>query len=667
MATLQKIRNHGVILLVIVGLAMLAFILGDFLNSGSSFFNRSREYVGTIQGHKVHYTDWEAAKEQLTEVYKIETGRTDQDEDMASQINNQVWNMMAMDWTLRAECEKIGMDVTADELSELCIGKNPHQLIRQRRAFCDENGQFSSENLVRFLHSLEQEAENEEQAANLKQAKTYWMYWENATRLTRMQEKYTGLLQQLITANNIDAKYQFIANQTSVDARYIMQPYSAIADSTVSVKEVDMKKIYNQRKQLYKQTPNRSVDYISFAIVPSEEDFQNAEAEMKALEQELQSTEDVALVVNPNSDVMYDGRNYSEATIPAAYKDFAFGAGAHKDAFMPLTFDNGIYRMARLVECGYNMPDSVQLRVVAEGQDEQEPLWYTEAMLPQNIAEKAFTAKKGEQFTVAQGMGELTLECVDIAKSSPRVKIAMLERKVDPSSKTYSILYNKAKQFIVANPTEEQFRAAAENEGMPMHPAYNMDKNQYKIGQLKQSRPIVRWAFEAKEGDISDVYECGDQFIIAILTEASDGDYRRMSEVEGELRALAIRDKKAEQMIANLSAAKTLEEAAQLAASEIQTAEGINMGGSVFGNAGMEPAVVGVAFATAQGQLSAPVKGEQGVYMLIPGAQNAAAAEQDDAAMIQQMNMRYSYSLPYQAISYLQDKADIEDNRSNFQ
>ena len=153
MATLQKIRNHGVILLVVVGLAMLAFILGDFLNSGSSFFNRSREYVGEIEGVKIHYTDYEAAKDQLTEVYKIETGRNDFDEDMASQIRNQVWQMMLMDYTLKAQAKKIGMDITAEELSELCIGNNPHQLIRQRRAFYDENGQFNRDNLVRFILS----------------------------------------------------------------------------------------------------------------------------------------------------------------------------------------------------------------------------------------------------------------------------------------------------------------------------------------------------------------------------------------------------------------------------------------------------------------------------------------------------------------------------------
>jgi len=669
MATLQKIRNHGVILLIIVGLAMLAFILGDFLNSGSSFFNRSREYVGTIQGHKVHYTEYEAAKEQLEEVYKIEVGRSQLDEEITTQLRNQVWQMMLMDWTLRAEAEKIGMDVTSDELSELCIGKNPHQIIRSRRAFADEMGQFSSENLVRFLSSLDQDVENEEQAANLKQAKQYWMYWENAVRLTRMQEKYTDLLQKLVTANNIDAKYQFMANQTSVDAQYVMQPYAAIADSTISIKPVDMKRIYNQRKQLYKQTPNRAIEYVCFAIVPSEEDFVNAETELKAVTDEFKTTDDVALVVNSNSDVMYTGRNYSIETIPAAYKEFAFGKDAKKDAFMELIFTeaDNTYRMARIVECGYSMPDSVMLRAIVEGQEDQEAMWYTENVLPTEIAAKAFKAKKGEQFTVAQGLGEITLECVDVAKATPKVKLAFIERKVTPSSKTYSVLYNQAKQFIVANPTDVQFREAAQNDGMRIMPAYNLQKNQDNIGQLKASRPIVRWAFEAKEGQVSDVFECGDQFVVAVLTEVNDGDYRSLKDVEGEVRAYALRDAKAEQMIAGLNGAKTLEEAAQIAGTPVQTAEAIMMSGSRFGNSGAEPAVVGAAFATKAGEMSAPIKGEQGVYVVVPGQAVVAEGEQDDAAMIEQMNMRTAYSLTYQSIAMLEEKADVEDNRSNFQ
>ena len=306
MASLQKIRNHGALLITIVGLAMLAFIMGDFLNSGSSFFNRSRENVATIEGQDIHYTEYEAAKDQLTDVYKIETGRTDFDEEMTSQIRNQVWQMMLMDYTLKAQAEKIGMDITADELSQLCIGENPHQLIRSRRAFYDQNGQFNRTALVQFLNSIEQNVDDPEQAANLKQAKSYWMYWENAVRLTYMQEKYTNLVQSLIKANSMDAKYAFEARQTSVNVEYVMQPYFTVADSLVSVSESDLKKLYKQHKALYKQTPNRAIAYVTFPIEPSEQDMEDAKNMMERLQDEFRTAEDITLVVNTNSDIPYD-------------------------------------------------------------------------------------------------------------------------------------------------------------------------------------------------------------------------------------------------------------------------------------------------------------------------------------------------------------------------
>ena len=332
MATLQRIRNHGLFLLIIVGLAMLAFILGDALNSGSSFMNKSREYIGEIEGQKIHYTEYESAVEQLTEVYKIESGRSDFDEDMHAQIRNQVWQMLVAKYTLQDQAKQIGMDITSDELYELCAGAKPHQLITSRRMFAGQNGQFDRNILINFLASIEMDSENAEQAANLKQAKNYWMYWENAVRLTAMQEKYVGLIQNMLTANNLDAKYAAQAKQTKVNVDYAMKPYYTVADSLVKVSTNDIRKIYDERKQMYKQTPNRDIAYIAYPIVPSEADYQLAEKAMQEIQEEFRTTEEVALVVNSNSDVMYDGNNYSEKTIPAAYKDFAFAKGAYDKA-----------------------------------------------------------------------------------------------------------------------------------------------------------------------------------------------------------------------------------------------------------------------------------------------------------------------------------------------
>lgn len=669
MTTLQRIRNHGVILLIVVGVAMLAFILGDFLNSGSSFFNKNRENVGVIAGHKVHYSEYETAKDQLTEVYKIESGSNDINEDLSIQIRNQVWQMLLMDYTLREQADEIGLTVTAEELSELCIGANPHQLIRQRRAFYDETGNFNRFALINFLNSLAQTPETQEQAANMQQAKNYWMYWENAVRLTHLQEKYVGLLSKLITANPLDAKYAFEATQTSVNVEFVERPYFAVADSLVKVTNADIKKLYDANKEQYKRTPNRSLVYVSFPIVPSEADFAEVEKLMKSLESDFQTKDDVTAIVNGNSDILYDGRDFSETTIPAEYKDFAFGKGAKKGQFTELTFTNDTYSMARIMDCGYTKSDSVQLVLVAngEGTEDVELGWFTAADLQKNIADPAFAGKKGSQFTVSTGMGEQTFKIADKSQPTPKVKLAILSRKVTPSSKTYGVLYNEAKQFIVNNGTEELLRQAAQEQGLSVTPAYGLNVNADKVNDLKNSRGIVRWAFEAKDGQLSDVFECGEQFVVAALTEVNDGDYRTIDEVRMELTLQATTDKKAEYLMNQLKGVSTLEEAAELFDAEIQTAENVTLASTRLGAAGIEPAVIGAALALENNATSAPVKGNAGVYMVRIGEKVVAAGELNAEQEINSLNMRTSYSVPYQAMALIEENAEVEDNRARFQ
>ena len=669
MTTLQRIRNHGVILLVVVGIAMLAFILGDFLNSGSSFFNKNRENVGVIAGHKVHYTEYEAAKDQLTEVYKIESGSNDINEDLSIQIRNQVWQMLLMDYTLREQAEKIGMDVTAEELSELCIGTNPHQLIRQRRAFYDETGAFNRFALINFLNSLAQTPETQEQAANMQQAKNYWLYWENAVRLTHLQEKYVGLLSKLVTANPLDAKYAFQAGQTSVNVEFVEKPYFAVADSLVKVTDADIKKLYNTQKEQYKRTPNRSLVYVSFPIVPSESDYAEVEKLMKSLENDFQTKEDVAAIVNSNSDILYDGRDYSAETIPAEYKEFAFAKGAKKGQYTELSFNDDTYAMARIMDCGYTKADSVKLVLVAndENTEDVELGWYTANELQKNIADPAFAGKKGSKFTVSTGMGEQTFKIADKSAATPKVKLAILSRKVTPSSKTYGVLYNEAKQFIVNNGNVELLRQSAQEQGLSVTPAFGLNVNADKINDLKNSRGIVRWAFEAKEGQLSDVFECGDQFVVAALTEVNDGEYRTIDEVRMELQMQATADKKAEYLMAQLKDVTTLEQAAEILGAEIQTAEDITLASTRLGAAGIEPAVIGTALALENNATSAPVKGNVGVYVVRIGEKTVTEGELNATQEIANLNMRTSYSVPYQAIALIEENAEVEDNRARFQ
>jgi peptidyl-prolyl cis-trans isomerase D len=625
--------------------------------------------VGVIEGEGVHYTDYEAAKEQLTEVYKIETGRNDFDEDMAADIRNRVWQMFLSDYTMKAQAEKIGMTVTSDELSELCIGNNIHQIISSRRAFYDQTGQFNRMYLIQFLNSLEQGSENPEDQANLQQAKTYWNYWEKAVRITYLQEKYIALLGACVTANKLDAKYAFDAKQTSVNVEYVAKPYFTVADSLVKVTDSDLKALYKKHQELYRQEPNRAIEYVAFPIVPSYEDTAVVEKKMNEIKEEFYTTDDVMTVVNLNSDVMYDGRDYSIDNVPEEYKDFAFGKDAKTGNVTEIKLENNIYSMARLVKAGYALPDSVELKAIAMDttQQDAELGWYTATELDKNLAEKAFACKKGERFTINMGMTERTFEVMNISAATPKVQLAVIAISITPSSKTYAALFNKAKQFIVENNSEEKFKEAALEAGMPVRPAYNLNKNTDKVDQLKASRPIVRWAFEAKQGQISDVFECGDVFVVAALTEINEDEFRPFEQVKNELRFEAINDAKYAYIAKQLKDAKTLEDAAKVLEDSIKMAENVTLASYRFGVAGNEPAAIGTALSLENGETSAPVKGIQGVYVLRAGEKKTSDVAFDENTEVAQLNSRYSYSIPYQALGLVEKKADVKDNRSNFQ
>ena len=467
----------------------------------------------------------------------------------------------------------------------------------------------------------------------------------------------------------MDAKYSYESRNTSVDVQYVQQPYYAVADSLVTVTESDIKKLYNEKKEQYKQTPNRSIVYVSFPIVPSAEDYADVEKLIKSIENDFRTKEDVAAIVNSNSDILYDGRDYSEETIPAEYKEFAFSKKTKTGDCTELNFANGTYSIARVMDCGYAKADSVKLILLANGENTEdvELGWFKANDLQKNIAEPAFNGKKGSSFTVANGMGEQTFKIADISKATPKVKLAILSRKVTASSKTYGQLYNQAKQFIVANNNADSLQQAAIAQGLSTTPVYALSENTDKVNNLKNSRAIVRWAYEAKAGQVSDVFECGDQFVVAALTEVNDGKYRSIDAVRAELVITATNNKKAEYITNQLKGINTLEAAAELFDTEIKSAEGVSLSSYRLGSAGVEPAVVGTALALEADLVSAPVKGNNGVYMLIVSDKKVAEGELNAAQEISNLNMRTSYTIPYQAVSLIEEKAEVVDNRARFQ
>lgn len=703
MAILGKIRSKGVMLMLIVGLALFAFIIGDALTQGSTYFNKSREVVGEIAGEKINISEFQASIDQLTDVYKIETGQSNFDEEMTAQIRASVWESMVNEKILFAEAKKLGLSVGKEELSDRLIGNNIHPLVMQRRAFAGENGQFSRSALLNFLNSLETTPENDDMRQQIDQAKAYWKFWENNVKLSILQEKYNALMAKTVTANSLDAKSEYAAAKRIVDVNYVVQPYFTVPDADVKVSQSEIKDRYNKMKEQFKMEANRSIKYVVFQVKASPEDYKKAQTEMNTLSAEFTTTADVAGFVNKNSEVRYDGKPYSEATVPANLKAFAFGSPAGS-VYGPV-FENEAYTMARVVETGIVEADSVKLRHIFLAKSDESKTdsliaaissganfaelaakysavkqtaanggeigWIVDGIqgLDKEIITKSFASAINGVFTSKNEQGTQIFQVTEKTAPKRKVKLAVFQINVSPSNVTVSKIYNDAKQFA-AELSGDEFDKKAKEKNVIVRTANDLLSSTEKVADLAQSRQVVRWAFENKKGEVSDVYDCDNNFVVATVTEVNEKGYRSIEKVTDQLKALVMQDKKAEKLIEKLKAQLTktpsLESLATALGTDVKSAPAVSFSAYQFGVAGFEPAVVGKASILPVNKISSPVKGNAGVYVLLPMNAKENPNPFDAKMQIMMLNSRLSYSLPYAIIQDLKDKTDIVDNRLNF-
>ena len=367
MATLEKIRSKGGLLVLVIGLALLAFIVGDLLNSGATYFNSSRDNVAEIAGEDINIRDYQALVDQTMEIYKIEFNQANLNDEFQSQIRAMVWENLVNEKLLQAEAEKIGLTVSKEELSDRMIGNNIHPVIMQRPVFRGENGQFDRNIVLEFYGMMDQDPEIYGQ--QVLTIRNYMLYWEKVVKNSILQEKFNALISQSVTANNIDAKNAFDNRLLVADVQYITEPYYTVPDSAVSVSSNEIKDLYNKKKEQYKQEDSRSINYVSFEVKPLEADYTQIQEWMDKVSEEFKTTNDVVGFIRANSDVLYDGTYYSERTVPALLKEFAFN-GKKGDFFGPV-FHDDIHTMAKLMETGIMRPDSVKLRhIVLDPRDE---------------------------------------------------------------------------------------------------------------------------------------------------------------------------------------------------------------------------------------------------------------------------------------------------------
>ena len=696
MATLEKIRSKAALLVVVIGLALLAFIIGDFLNSGQSFFMMNQNKVATVYGNAIGVEEYQervnARTEQMQAMYQ-QSGMTMPD-GMSASIQMDVYNQMINEQLLQEELAAVGISVSDAELQDMLTGNNIHQEIVT--AFTDPaTGAFDRQALDNYLsvvfHPEENGYTDPAQLQQIAAQRQAWLDMEGQIRQSRAYEKFTNLLMAALKPNKIDAEMTFAAQTRSVDVAYAMQPYTTIADSTINVSNSDMKAEYDNMKARYEMPETRTIRYIAVDVKPSTEDYAKVEEQINMLQEVFATTDDVATIVDNNSDTPYEDVYVAVSTMPAEMKAFVEGAKVG-DATAP-TFANEAYTMYRLMGTK-TAPDSITIQVasfpmgdtridsiynvlVAGGSFEalgedvnvMNDFVVTESLyagLGRDFVNDVFAAGNG--FFKTSSLGGVQHIAKVVKRSAPvaKAKVATLTIGVVPSVDTETALYNNLSSYVAKYNTVAQFADSAYVAGYTCVPA-DCQASQTALPGMQNSRQIIHWAFNAKKGALSEIYEIGDRYVVAMLEKVVKEGYRPMEDMEGMLTTAVRRNKKSEEIAKQLSTVTpaTMEAYAAAMNAKVDTVKFVSVASPSIAGLGYEPIVAGAASGLEVGEVSAPVAGNRGVYVLQVVNENPASRPYDETTEMTRLEQQY-VSAANQFIEVLKDKANIENTLVRF-
>ncbi len=703
MAILERLRvRAGFLLAIVIGLALLAFVLSDFLDSSGSLFTRSKFEIAEVSGKSVPYTEYETKVQELVDIQKIQSGQESLNEETVDQIRSVTWENLIQDMLLEKQYAKLGIDVSDEELGNLIQGESPHPFIAQ--IFTDQQtGLFNRQALNAFLQRVKDEEVATEETK-------FYLYVENEIYRQRKNLKYNSLVRKGLYATKFETERQNQENSRSADLNFIVQRFSMISDSAVRVSENDISKYYKEHINQFKQKESRDIRYVSFKVVPSKADFQAAEQWINQLRPEFEAAEDIENFVTMESDVSFDEKNYGAGELPDTLNDMLFNA-AKGASFGPYFMDNS-YRISRLAAIKY-LPDSVKARHIllraqqanaaqlskladslvnlikggsnfsmlamqysgdGSAQNGGDLGWFKDGDMVKPFNDSCFLGNRGDVKKVVTQYGIHVIQILDQSKPSRKVQIGTLVKNVLPSEETDHGYYVQANEFAGKNDTYEKFIKAVEEQKLSRNTqvALNLAPMDKIVNDLQQARQLVTWAYKAEEKDVSSVFDLGNNYVVATVEKVREEGPAPLADVKADVENRVRQQKKAEQLIAKISekkaAAKTIEDLGKSLGVQVEPVSGIRFTSNALGTAGIEPNVIAAAMAMQTGTLSAPITGENGVYVLsVNNITEPVASDIQTAAVARNFVERnYAARANYSAYEALKDLAKVKDNRREF-
>ena len=714
MAALGKIRSKGGILVGAIGLALFAFLAGDAARSCDGIKGEARQQIGEILGKKISVQDYQKLIDEYQSAIKFTMQRDNLTDQEVNQVNDQVWQQLVSNRVIEADAEKVGLTVTEKEIQNvLNEGTNP--MLVQTPFVNQQTGRFDVNALKQFFDSYNKaKAAKSPQVEQMQAIYDYWLFVEKNLRAQLLGQKYQALLASCVLSNKAEAKMAFKDNNEESQIQLASLAYSTVKDADVKVTDDDLKAKYAELKPAFRQNvETRDIKFVDFQIKASAADRSQVVKEMNDFQKQLASAADPAAVVSKSgSEIPYLGLPVSNKAYQQ-YPDIASkidSLSVGTTGVVENAQDNTLNIIRVLSKA--QLADSIQFRqinIAAATPDEArakadsiqkalaggadfdalakrygqtgEKVWFTSQqyeMAPSmNQDNRTFiNALLNGEVNATQNLaltqGNIILQVLDKKAFTTKTTAAVIKKVVDFSKATRSNAYNKFSEFVAKSSTVADLEKNAPKSGYQVQSLNDISTAEHYIGGIPGTRDALKWLFEAKQGEVSPLYECGnnDHLLVIALTAVHPQGYRSWddAQVKEILKREVIKDKKAEKLMAKLKGVNSIA-AAQAKGAKVSSVNQITFAAPAFVQAtgSVEPALSGAVAGTAAGKFSkAPVKGNAGVYVFQVVKKSMRAGSKYDETLVMQQAAQANMQLVGNFMQDLILKAKVVDNRYLF-
>ncbi len=707
MAVLNKIRQQSVVLIIVIAMALFAFVLADVLQNGGFSSQKSQNVIATVNGEEISREEFA----QQVDAYQRNMGANAS----TAQAVNQVWDFKLREALLEEQFEELGIDVGEAQVRRMLamqLGDNPN--------FVDQAGVFDNMRLQEYVANLK---------ATSPEAYQQWVSYENSVAESARENIYYNLVRAGVGATLLEGEQAYRLENDNVDLRFVQVPYSSIPDSEVEVTKDDIRDYIKKNSKRFKSEKARDIQYIVFPEEASTEDeteFRgmleeslsgrarfNAETETNDTLPGFQevSAENIERFVNENSDIPYQERfifrdqfnsdvaeeifNLEPGEIYGPYKEGGLYmvtkmlekrqmADSSRASHIMLPWDGlqtamGVSRTKEQSKAladslaGVIRSDSTKFADLAaqfsgdqasQTQGGDLGFFRPGEMIPA-FSDFVFNNSEGSVGVVESEFGYHVIRVEEKTEEEEAIKIATIAREIQASEESMNNLYTKVTRFEM-DAKNEDFISVAKKEDLEVRTVKDVKPLEENIPGVGAQRRIVQWAFEdgVEAGDISR-FEIPGGYVVAQVTSVKKEGLLSAEDASSTVTPILMKEKKAN-LIKERITGNNLDQIAQNNNSSVQTAGAVNMKNPTLAGGGNEPEVVGAAFGLEPGQVSRPITGNQGVYVVELTSINRAPDMESYRSYTTQLTQQKRQGIEERVFEALKEKAEIEDNRANF-